>query len=285
MSSNESTLDDTGERMVPELTEPRTFWEHLYRYRFASQFICGKRVLDVACGEGYGTHGLLRAGAMSVIGVAISEEACEHARRKYGVDARCGSATELRIPDRSVDVVVSFETIEHIQNPALFVKECERVLASDGVLVISTPNRQAYINEGSNNPFHCSELSESEFCTMLRSKFESLRLYSQAAITAGVWSLRSLASLRPLWHRVRGYWRLQRILCRSFPWYGSGASVRSAPAEVIAGRDSFLSNVLNPYRVRQRSAVSRERPTFFLAVCRKATKPGTYSETNVIQDA
>src|SRR6266536_6693906 len=137
-------LDDTGERMLPEKAAATTFWEHIYRYRFATRFVRGKRVLDIACGEGYGTAALSRAGAASVIGVDISEETCEHARRKYGVDARQGSADQIPLPAQSIDVVVSFETIEHVERPEAFLDECLRVLAPGGMLVLSTPNREAF---------------------------------------------------------------------------------------------------------------------------------------------
>src|SRR5436305_7763381 len=111
LGSNMSSdlLEHTGERMIPEASVPEIFWEHVHRYRFAKRFVRDKRVLDIACGEGYGAFGLLRAGAASVVGVDISEEACDNARQKYGIDARCGSAEAIPLPDASVDVVVSFE--------------------------------------------------------------------------------------------------------------------------------------------------------------------------------
>src|SRR6266576_1247061 len=81
-----ASLAYTGERMIPEKAESATFWEHIYRYRFATRYVRNKRVLDIACGEGYGSFGLLRAGSASVVGVDISEEACANARQKYGID-------------------------------------------------------------------------------------------------------------------------------------------------------------------------------------------------------
>ena len=102
------------ERMVPEEAHARIFWEHIARYRFAKDFVRGKRVLDIACGEGYGAAALAKAGAASVTGVDISRDACERARRKYGLDARTGDAQAIPVPDRSIDLIVSFETIEHV---------------------------------------------------------------------------------------------------------------------------------------------------------------------------
>ena len=74
---------------------------------------------------------LQRAGAKHVIGVDISEEVCLHARRKYGLDARSGSAERIPLPDSSVDVVVSFETIEHVSDPNSFLDECVQVLVPE----------------------------------------------------------------------------------------------------------------------------------------------------------
>src|SRR5215831_8579299 len=123
------TLEFTGERMVPEQTPPAVFWEHIYRYRFASEFVKGKRVLDIACGEGYGAAALLKAGAASVVGVDICPETCEHARRKYGIDARVGHVHSIPLPSHVIDVIVSFETLEHVDLPGRFLDECCRVLA------------------------------------------------------------------------------------------------------------------------------------------------------------
>ena len=91
MSADARGLPDTGERMVPEKTASATFWEHVERYRFAAKYVGGKDVLDVACGEGYGSAGLLKAGAKSLVGVDVaSGEAAAHARAKYGIDAKTG---------------------------------------------------------------------------------------------------------------------------------------------------------------------------------------------------
>src|SRR5262249_50988888 len=158
------------------------------RYRFAKDFVRGKRVLDIACGEGYGAAALARAGAASTIGIDCSPEVCDHARRKYGLDARPGDARAIPLPDRSIDVVVSLETIEHVDDPAAFVGECARVLVPEGMLIVSTPNRPVYSGEGPQNPFHHIEFDEEEFLGLLRSKFRSVQLYTQFPRSAAWWS-------------------------------------------------------------------------------------------------
>lgn len=117
---DDQVVTNYTERMLPDEAHARIFWEHIARYRFAKDFVRGKRVLDIACGEGYGAASLAKAGAASVIGVDIASEVCEHARRKYGLDARAGDAQSIPVQDRSIDLVVSFETIEHVDAPDCF---------------------------------------------------------------------------------------------------------------------------------------------------------------------
>lgn len=264
--------DDRGaphytERMVPEEAHARTFWEHIARYRFAKDFVRGKRVLDIACGEGYGAAALARAGASSTIGIDLSPEVCDHARRKYGLDARTGDAQSIPLPDRSIDVVVSFETIEHVDDPATFLGECARVLVPEGMLIVSTPNRPVYSGEATQNPFHRIEFDEEEFLGPLRSKFRAVRLYTQFPQSAAWWSPRSLAAERSPWLRIRGFWRLSSWFCPAIRSHVSPA-IRAKADEIILARDSFLASLFNPYNVRPRSESSRERPYILIAVAR-----------------
>jgi SAM-dependent methyltransferase len=260
-------LKNTGERMVPESAESDVFWEHIYRYVFARQFVRAKRVLDIACGEGYGTRGLLAAGAASVIGVDISQEACDHAREKYHIDARCGSATDIPVEQSSVDVVVSFETLEHIVDQEAFVQECVRGLCPSGMLVISTPNRDVYRENCQSNPFHCRELSEPEFITLLAPRFRSVRLYSQSPKRAYPWSFRSLLAARSPWRHLRGYYWLRHAIGRSAQYNRSEQTARNQPDEAISRKDGMLSSIVNPYKVRRRSRISGEKPAYLIAVC------------------
>ncbi len=137
-------MEHTGERMVPEISDPCTFWEHIDRYRFASRWVQNKRVLDIAAGEGYGTRGLLEAGAKHVIGIDIDAEVCEHASKRYGLEVHQGNAEHIPVDDNSVDVVVSFETIEHVPNAERFIQEIFRVLVPGGTVIISTPETDLY---------------------------------------------------------------------------------------------------------------------------------------------
>jgi ubiquinone/menaquinone biosynthesis C-methylase UbiE len=257
--------------MDPEHAHARTFWEHVARYRFASQFVPGKRVLDVACGEGYGAAGMAKAGASRVVGVDISPEAVDRARSKYGIDAVHGDALALPLPDRSFDVVVSFETIEHVADPAAFLGECARVLVPEGILVVSTPNRPVYSGTGTHNPFHRIEFDAAEFAELLHTRFRTVRLYTQFPQSAAWWSARSLAAERSPWLRIKGFWRISSWLCPAIRSETS-AALRTSADDLILARDRFPATLFNPFLVRPQSQRSRERPYILIAVAQGMTQ-------------
>ncbi|MBI3951595.1 MAG: class I SAM-dependent methyltransferase [Acidobacteria bacterium] len=265
------TLGYTGERMVPEKADSVTFWEHIYRYRFAAEFVRGKRVLDIACGEGYGTSALLRAGAASVVGVDICEESCAHAHCKYGVDIQRADAEGMPFLDHSFDIVVSFETIEHVQNLAVFLDECVRVLLPGGLLVLSTPNRDVYSEKGKHNPFHHDELDERELVALLTTRFKKWQLYSQRPKQVPWWSIYSLAGAQSPWLRIRGGWRLRKLLQTVLCPHLRGdvdEQYRRLPVEAILGEDRPFSSVVNGYSVRRWEQWKGEKPYYFIAVAR-----------------
>lgn len=268
-SQNEpEILENNGERMVPEVSGWTTVWEHVYRYAFACHFVKGKRVLDIACGEGYGGAALGKACAANVIGVDISENVCLHARQKYGLDARPGSAENIPLAGASVDVVVSFETIEHLREPSRFLDECARTLTAGGRLVISTPNKNVYSRPGeAPNPHHCSEMTLEEFTSELRSRFCRVRLYTQRPYSVAWWSLRTLAS--DITPRIPGFARLREAArFRLFPKAVRGPTPeqRRLVVQEILGASRGLTSPLNPYAVRPLRKWTLEKPTYFIAV-------------------
>jgi ubiquinone/menaquinone biosynthesis C-methylase UbiE len=157
-----SELPFTGERFIPGL-KGEIWMEHWHRYHFAARWAAGKRVLDVACGEGYGSA-LLARGAAHVTGVDVSAQAIAHAKAAYAdrgnLEFLCASCTRLPLPDASVDVAITFETIEHIAEQERFLDELARVLKPDGVLVLSCPNKLEYSDKRNyQNEFHVKEMS------------------------------------------------------------------------------------------------------------------------------
>ncbi len=144
-------------------------------------------MLDAACGEGYGSFLLARTAAR-VTGIDVAPAAIEHARARYArpnLAFAPASVTALPLPDASVDVVVSFETVEHLREQDAMIAEFRRVLAPDGVLVISSPNRPVY-NEGAaiENHFHVRELDRDELAALLTPRVSAPGLVSRSAYRA-----------------------------------------------------------------------------------------------------
>ncbi len=149
------------ERLVPETAPEASLQEHLARYRFAAERARG-RVLDVACGTGYG------AAMLGAVGVDLSIPALRHALRR---GARAVAADAARLPfGRAFDAVVSFETIEHVADPERFVAECARVLRAGGLLIVSTPNRELWSPRSARpcQRYHVREFDRREFLRVLR---------------------------------------------------------------------------------------------------------------------
>lgn len=184
----------TGERFLPACTGEIAY-EHWHRYAFARRFAAGKRVLDAACGEGYGSA-LLGTVAAGVVGVDIDASAIAHAIQRYGEGDRVrfvtGSCSALPLPDASVDAVVSFETIEHLDaadQPKMLV-EFARVLKPDGLLVISSPNKRLYSDtRGYVNEFHRHELYRDGLAALLAESFPAQSWYHQRVTPwSAIWS-------------------------------------------------------------------------------------------------
>lgn len=184
-ASDPFALPFTGERFTPECV--REIWyEHWHRYAFARRLVQGKRVLDCACGEGYGSA-LLADGAAEVVGVDLDEAAIAHARERYGARANLryepGDATALALPDASFDAVVCFETLEHVERQAEMLAGFARVLTDDGLLLISSPDRHQYSDvAGFRNEFHVRELYRDELLALLAPHFPAVRLYGQKLV-------------------------------------------------------------------------------------------------------
>ncbi|HKV79626.1 MAG TPA: class I SAM-dependent methyltransferase [Candidatus Sulfotelmatobacter sp.] len=264
--TNRLTLNPTGERMVPESSDRFTFWEHVHRYAFASRYVNAKRVLDIACGEGYGAAALQKAGAAHVIGVDIAGDVCLHAHEKYGFDARPGNAEKIPVADSSVDVVVSFETIEHIANPHRFLDECVRVLSPGGRLIISTPNKGIY-GVATPNPYHCSEMTEDEFFSALHARFRKIDFYSQHPYSAPWWSPRSLAADVTPWRKLRTFNRLHRSaqfrLAPQVAYDPTDEERTTVVEQILTG--THQRRFLNPYVLRPRHKWDGEKPTYLVA--------------------
>jgi len=183
----EVKMEYTGERFIPSdsLMNDETAFEHLHRYHSVSGLIKGKVVLDIASGEGYGSA-ILAASASKIFGIDIDPEVVRYAREKYSainnVEFLTGQAENIPLPDHSIDVVVSFETIEHLDQPTQekFLQEIKRVLKNDGSLIISTPDKTNYSDRyGFTNKYHLKEFTSEEFLSFLTNYFGHVIPYIQ----------------------------------------------------------------------------------------------------------
>ncbi len=188
----EGALPLTGERTIPGLAE-ENYWfrRHEVVYQRLRDRCAGCDVLEAGCGEGYGAD-LIADVARRVVALDYDDATVAHVRARYPrVDIRHGNLAQLPLPDRSVDVVVNFQVIEHLWDQPQFVGECVRVLRPSGLLLMSTPNRVTFSpgRDTPINPFHTRELNARELTELLAAagfELESLQ---------GVFHGRTLAEL------------------------------------------------------------------------------------------
>lgn len=181
---SEPVLPFTGERFTPECV--REMWyEHWHRYALAAQAAVGRRVLDAACGEGYGSA-LLAQRAREVIGVDLSAEAVGHARARYGTIGNLrfevGDVTALPARLGRFGLISSFETLEHVDAEAQqqMLAGFATLLADDGVLLLSSPDKATYSDAtGYRNPFHAHELYLPELRELLARHFPAVEILGQ----------------------------------------------------------------------------------------------------------
>jgi len=171
----------SGERLETFINN-RIAVEHLHRYAFVNEYINDTIILDIACGEGYGAN-LMSKNSKFVYAVDIDQECIEKARLKYqsnNIEFLVGSTSKIPLNDNSVDVVISFETIEHHDEHDIMLTEIKRVLKKEGILILSTPDK-LYYSEMRNliNEFHVKELYKNEFEELISKYFRNIQLFSQ----------------------------------------------------------------------------------------------------------
>lgn len=192
-------LGDTAERVVPGEIEQSILENHVQRYLFASGYVRDKSCLDVACGSGFGSAILReRGGAGSVKGVDISSDAIEYATEHYGLEGisfLTGDARRLDFDDGTFDVVVSFETIEHVEDHEKIVREIKRVLRKEGTFIVSTPNKRYDCK----NPYHLVRFSPEDFRRVLLSEFGTVEMYGQHLLEG------RMERLMAILNRIAGY--------------------------------------------------------------------------------
>jgi len=224
----------TDGRVVEGETHKRLWDDHVARYQSVTTYVDQGKVLDIACGTGYGSKLLKEAGAVRVWGIDISLEAIEHAREKYnaeGVQFLVGDITSIPLPAAFVDIVACFETIEHVEDYEGVIDELCRVLKSDGMLIISTPNRKLSssgrgLSDKPRNKYHRVEFTVEDLRRLLEPRFEKLIFYGQRFVPK-IFFLPGMGLLRRAIlfcgfytpDRGRGTPALQEISSEYEPWY------------------------------------------------------------------
>lgn len=173
-----------------EHSEISPWWgEHTNRYYEVLKYIKpGNLVLDLACGNGYGTNILGSvANNVKVIGGDISEDTLAICRKRYSkaenLEFKFIDATKIDYPDNYFDVIASFETIEHTTKYEQMVKELSRVLKKGGILLLSTPNSKVTSPDGKIiNPYHTQEFNSTELESLLKPHFQNITVYGQEYI-------------------------------------------------------------------------------------------------------
>jgi 2-polyprenyl-3-methyl-5-hydroxy-6-metoxy-1,4-benzoquinol methylase len=183
-------LDDTGERIIPKNMKPMNgmLLEHLARYYFSTPYASG-RVLDIACGTGYGSVMVAKTRKTEVdqvLGVDFDADVIHYAKQNYyhpKVSFLVGDAMDpyLRNQIGTFDTILSFETIEHVKDDRLFIERMRQLLKKDGTLVLSTPFGQGR-GKPSDEPFHYHQLTEEEFRSLFDS-FSEKEVFYQRGVT------------------------------------------------------------------------------------------------------
>jgi SAM-dependent methyltransferase len=204
----------TGERTLPDVPE-ENYWyrRHLVVYEWIAQRVHGRKVVDLACGEGYGSDVLSRTAAR-VVGVDANPEAFAHATARYPHVTFERNMIELWQGD--VDCVVFLQTIEHIQDPDAMLDQVRGLIAPDGVAYVSTPNVLTLAPKGaerSGNPWHVREYRPQEYRALCERHFSNVELL-------GLFHARKLRAhelaLKAGWDRVHQSLRLTRAFYERF---------------------------------------------------------------------
>ena len=256
-------LEFTGERMTSG-SDGQIVIEHLHRYFLARDLCRGLNVVDVACGEGYGTA-LLAQTAQSVVGIDVSGKAIAHAHAAYaGSNCRYvqGEACQLPVGDNSVDLVVSFETIEHFYNHEEFLAEVRRILRPGGRFIVSSPDRDVYSRiDSPANPYHVRELSGEEFSALLRRSFKHVRFLAQRPLLGS--ALVAPGTGQTITFERRGSQRFERSggLPRPVYWIAiaSDRAVTDAPNSIYIETGEIDSVLAAAQAIKAENATLRAR--------------------------
>lgn len=273
-------LDSHAERLHSDRSaKAQVIQKHIARYVFASQFVKDKTVIDVASGIGYGSHYLSKSGATLVIGADISYDAIARATKRYrreGLHFVAADATRMPFEDCAFDVLVSFETIEHIEQYETYLSECTRVLKNDGLFVCSTPNKT--VSRYYQPDFHVKEFYPEEFFELVNKYFSEVSCFGQErisllkpgrfAVTRFKYMLRHILGVNvqeALWSRLKiGYDRFNSLRKENYE--------KDVRAQRLLKNNNFKDALLDEYKVTTFEENALYTMDSLVAVCTQPKK-------------
>lgn len=236
----------TGERTLPDVPD-ENYWfrRHLVVYEWIGRQVSGRSVIDMACGEGYGSEVLSRT-ASSVIGVDANPEAHEHARLRYRAENLSFERDLIESFSAPADTVVFLQTIEHLQDPGSALSHFRSIVGDGGLVFLSTPNVKTLAPKGaerSDNPWHVHEYTATEFASLCQEHFSAVEMH-------GLFHARKLLihekALALGWDAVHARLRITKPFYR---WFTPAISVRD-------------------FALRRGAQEPLDRALDFVAVCR-----------------
>ena len=184
--------------------------DHWERYYFASNYIKGDRIIDVACGPAYGTALLSKLSNTKVVGLDVDENTIQISRKNYGEFCEFFHIKDYSWPfeSNSIDSIVSLETYEHLDDPDSFLNEAHRVLKPEGNLILSTPINETNGRFHPENPYHLREYTWDELGENISLKFKILERHSQISKLGGLNQSIDKSNIRFIKKLIPGFIRL-----------------------------------------------------------------------------
>jgi len=219
LEKNVRSSNNTGSRPLRSYSNPLDQMRYIYALRYSKEAV----ILDIACGVGWGSFLMANRGKNKIYGVDVSQNAIRLASKYYSlenIEYHCYDGHKLPFADDTFDLIVSFETLEHVEDPVSFINELHRVSKNKSTLLLSTPNSIATKLTSTGkpwNPFHLEEYDKNTIEQMLKFNWEVDNYLGQCPILK---KSKELTSYRKF---VKNYWHLQslrnqNILTRIYAW-------------------------------------------------------------------